>query len=170
MLVKSAIVSFLAATVVADLASVNNALLAIDKNLLGLKQTINSWDGQLFSAIPILFAASSVQNSIKAGAKAANDSQPLSFEDTLVIAQSTVTLADDTTTTIDDLIGIKPKLDKLVIGSPITLSNIKSIRTAVGDLATALIAKIPADTQPIAKELVKGIDDDLARGVKAFGG
>lgn len=171
MLLKSVLpVALFAATALGDLTSINNALLTVTKDLIALNGTLTNFNGDLFAAIPILLSSSTLENAIKAGTKTANASGPISFDDTLVIADSTADLAIDATQTIDNLIRTKPKFDKLLIVSPITLGVVKGLRTATAAFATAIIAKVPQELQPVAKALVQGIDDDFARGVKAFGG
>ncbi|OAQ60336.1 hydrophobic surface binding protein A domain-containing protein [Pochonia chlamydosporia 170] len=171
MLLKSIVpVALFAATAVADVTSINNALLTVTKDLIALNSTLANFSGDLFAAIPILGASLTLENAIKAGTKTANASQPLNFDDTLIIAQSTADLAEDATSCINTLISVKPKFDKLLVVTPITLGITKDLRKLTAAFATAIIAKVPANFQEVAKQLVQGIDDDFARGIKAYGG
>ncbi|KAK2595114.1 hypothetical protein QQS21_007140 [Conoideocrella luteorostrata] len=170
MLLKTILPVVFAVSAVADVTSINNALITITKDLVALNNTLASFKGDLFAAIPILGASNKLQTSIKAGTDAAKKSNPLSFDDTLIIAESTADLAEDSTQTIDTLIAAKPKFDKLFIVTPITLGLTKDLRAATANLSAAIIEKVPADLQPVSKALVQGIDDDFARAVKAYGG
>lgn len=170
MLLKAAVplAVALAATVLADVKTISDSLKTITKDLVALDGTITKFDGQIFSALPILGASSKLEGSLKSGASTAKDSPPLSYDDTLVIADLVGVLAGDAKKTIDDLVSQKPKFDKLFIVSPIVLSTTKKLRAATANFSEAVIDKVPQELNTVAKNLVKGIDDDFVRGVNAY--
>ncbi|KAK2599139.1 hypothetical protein QQS21_005400 [Conoideocrella luteorostrata] len=171
MLVKSVLgAAFFAVTTLADLTSINNALIKINKDIGSLDNTIKSWDGQLFSAIPILLQSWGLEGTIKDAAKTASASTPLNFDETLVIADSTADVAISAHTILANMVATKPKFDKIIVGSLFAHGILKNLRQETTTLATAIISKVPAELQPIAKELVGGIDADFAAAVQAYGG
>ncbi|KAK2598164.1 hypothetical protein QQS21_005715 [Conoideocrella luteorostrata] len=171
MLVKSVLgAAVFAATALADLTSVNNALIKINKDIGSLNTTINGWDGQLFSAIPILAQSWGLEGTIKSGTKTADSSGPLNFDETLVIADSTADVAISAHSILANMVATKPKFDKIIVGTPFALGILKNLRNETAALATSIISKVPAELQPIAKELVGGIDADFAAAVKTYGG
>ncbi|KAK2590620.1 hypothetical protein QQS21_011686 [Conoideocrella luteorostrata] len=160
----------LAVSAVADVTSINIALLTITKDLVALNSTLANFSGDVFAAIPILGSLNKLLGSIRADANTAKKSAPLNFNDTLIIDESTADLVEDSTQTLNTLIAAKPKFDKLYIVTPINLGFTKNRREATANLSSALIENVPANLQPVAKALVQGIDDDFARGAKAYGG
>ncbi|GAB0137076.1 hypothetical protein EsDP_00005359 [Epichloe bromicola] len=160
----------LASTALADVKTISDSLKTITKDLVALDGTINKFDGQIFSALPIIGASSKLEGSLKSGAATANESTPLSYDDTLVIANLVGVLAGDAKKTVDDLIAQKPKFDKLFIVSPIVLSTSKKLRAATANFSEAVIGKVPPELKAVGGNLVKGIDDDFARAVKAYSG
>lgn len=169
-MLKTAVICLLTYAVSADVCSVKNALLDMEHSLVTLRQGLLDWDGQLQTAIPLLENDMKLQDCIKAATDVAKKTEPLSVDDTLEIAPIAVNLTDESKATVDTLIDIKPKLDKIMVGSTITLENFKSIRGEVVDFGKALIPKIAAETRDVAKTLIQSVDDNLARGIKAFGG
>lgn len=173
MLLKSVVplaVVALAATVLADVKTISDSLKTINKDLTALDGAVRKFDGQIFSALPIIGASNKLEGSLKSGTATAKESTPLSSDDALVIADLVGGLAGNAKKTVDDLISQKPKFDKLFIVSPIVLSTTKKLRAATANFSEAVIEKVPSELNAVAKDLVKGIDDDFGRAVKAYSG
>ncbi|ATY65847.1 Cell wall galactomanno [Cordyceps militaris] len=160
----------LAATVLADGAAINAALKTVDGSINSLTATLNSFSGDIFGAIPVLFSSMSLKSNIDKGTKVANASQPLTSDDSLALADTVNTIIADASKSIDAFIAVKPKFDKLLIVTPIASGQIKGLRTSTVALGNAIIAKVPADFTDVATQLVSQILAQFDRGVAAYGG
>lgn len=160
----------LAATVLADAAALNEAIKTIDKNVNNLNTVLANFPGDIFSTIPILFATTTLDSSIKKAATIAKDVEPLTFDETLALADVTGNVARSAKTCIDTLISVKPKFDKLVIVSPITLGLVKGLRTSTKSLTDIVLTKVPEDLKDVATQLIAEIDAQYVRAIEAFGG
>lgn len=158
----------LAATVLADGAAINTALQTIDKDINALTSSLKSFSGDIFGALPILFATTTLKNAIDQGTKVANSSQALSSDDTVGLANTVGTIITDATASIDAFIADKPAFDKLLIVSPIAVGLVKGLKTATSSLGDAIIAKVPADFKDVATQLVGQINDQFDRGIAAY--
>jgi hypothetical protein len=156
-----------AGTVLANGASIVSSLSAIDNATLHLQSTVASWNGKLFTALPIVIESTSLLDAIKKGTKTAKDSAPLEPLEAIDVAGATITLAGSVNSTLTTLISAKPKFDKLKL-SPLILINLSLQRKATGQMSEAIIAKVPAELQELAKNLVEPIDDAFGKGIEEF--
>ncbi|TQV92990.1 hydrophobic surface binding protein A domain-containing protein [Cordyceps javanica] len=160
----------LAATVLADGAAINSALKTVDTSINSLTASLTGFSGDIFGSIPILGASLALKSNIEKANKVANDSQPLTSDDTLSLADTVNIIITDATKSIDAFIAVKPKFDKLVIVTPIATGQIKDLKKATAALGDAIIAKVPADFKDVATQLVGQINEQFDRGIAAYGG
>ncbi|KAJ6784713.1 hypothetical protein PWT90_00456 [Aphanocladium album] len=160
----------LAATVLADGAAINSELKQVDQDIKALTSSLNGFAGNIFATLPILSATLTLDKQIKKATKVANDSQPLTSDDTISLADTVGTIITDATASIDAFIAVKPKFDKLTVVTPIAAGLVNGLKTDTGALGEAIIAKVPADFKEVAKQLVDQINAQFDRGIAAYGG
>lgn len=158
----------LATVVIADGAAINAALQTVDKDIKALTSSLTGFSGDIFAAIPILGATLTLKSDIDKGTKIAKDSQPLTSDDTVGLADTVGTIITDATASIDAFIAVKPKFDKLYIVTPIAAGLVKDLKTATGALGDAIIAKVPANFKDVATQLVGQINAQFDRGIAAY--
>lgn len=173
MLPQLGTVLLLAATVAADVASIQAALDTInaglrnlDTALLGLNQgTAGSLLELGKAAVPILQNATQV----------VQQSAPLSLQDTLSLGTATAALRQNVNLTMNDLIAQKPFFDSIQ-ASPLVLQGLVSDKDAAAQLGQALISKFPpeAATTPQVNEQTTAAVNELStifdRAIAAFSG
>ncbi|KAJ3499473.1 hypothetical protein NLG97_g314 [Lecanicillium saksenae] len=159
----------LAATVLADGAAINSALKEVDKDIQALTSSLNGFSGDIFAAIPLLGVTDTLDKAIKKATQVATDSQPLTSDDTVSLANTVSTIITDATASIDAFIAVKPKFDKLYIVTPIAAGLVKTLKKDTGALGDAIIAKVPADFKDVATQLVDQINAQFDRGIAAYG-
>lgn len=164
-------VSFaLAVTVVADGISVLKALTTVDSRIKTLTSQFINFPGDLESAVPIATEALQHNQDIADAAEVVQESQPLSFDETLGIADIVLTIIDDMTACMDALIADKPKFDKLDGVNPLIVDILYKLRGSANQLGSALIEKEPDDFKEVAKELVGEVNAQFERSLKAYSG
>jgi hypothetical protein len=157
-----------AATVLADGAAINGALKTVDNNIKALTSSLKSFNGNIFATLPILGASTKLNKSIQSATSITNDSEPLTSDETLALADTTNIIITDAKASIDAVIEVKPKFDKLYIVSPITVGLIKELKKSTGQLGDAIIAKVPQDFKEVAAELIGEINKQFDRGLEAY--
>lgn len=157
----------LAATVLADGAAIVSAIDAIDKSTVALGSGITSWNGKLLGALPIVGSSTKLLIDVKKGTKTAEQSEPLTNDEAFQVAFATINLAADVNVTLGAIIEAKPKFDKVLL-SPVILGNLKIQQGATEEFSGAVIDKVPAELQDIAKQLVGGIADSFDQAIEAY--
>ena len=157
-----------ATSVLADGASIVNALTTIDDDTIALGNLVESWTGNLAGTIPIVGESATLLADIGKGTLVADASPPLSFDDALLVAGAVAGLAYDVNTTLSELIAVKPEADKLIVISPVILGDLKLQQTATNALGKAIIAKTPASLLGAAQELLQPIDDSFTQAIDVY--
>ncbi|KAK3935575.1 hydrophobic surface binding protein A-domain-containing protein [Diplogelasinospora grovesii] len=155
-------------TVLADGASIFNALQTIQNATLKLQSSVGSWDGGLLGTLPIVAESAQLLADIKKGQKVAEQSAPLSVLEAITVAQETMALATGVNQTLTTIISAKPKFDRLLLVSPVILLNLEMEKSATDDMSAAIIDKVPADLQVTAKQLVAPIDDSFNEAIAVY--
>lgn len=164
------ILAALVATVAADASVILTAVETITHDTVALNNTVAGWNGGLLGLLPIATKSKHLLKDIKASTKRIEKMEPLTNEEVFQIAGATQNLVADVQQTLATLIAAKPKFDDLLLVSPIILLNLKQERKATTQFSTAVVSKVPAPLQDIAKELIKPIDAIFAKGIEAFSG
>lgn len=147
------------ASIQSSLDAINVGLQRVDTAILGLASGTGASLMQLGQqAVPLLQNASAQ----------IRQSQPLTLEDSLNLATTTMALRQNTNLTINDLIAQKPLLDQAG-SSPLVAAGLQQQRDASNDLAVALASKVAPDTPNVVPALneLAGIFD---RAISAFSG
>ncbi|KAK0637001.1 hydrophobic surface binding protein A-domain-containing protein [Bombardia bombarda] len=156
-----------ASTVLADGASIVNALDTVNNSTLKLNSLVSSWNGKLLGTLPIVAESTALLAHIMKGTKTAKDSAALAALDALGVAGSTITLSASVNTTLTTIIAAKRKFDKRSL-SPVILLNLELEKSATEDFSAAIIAKLPADLQGLAQNLVAPIDASFEQGIDKY--
>lgn len=168
MLFKSlATVSLMAATVIADGASIIKSLQTVDKDLAALNKTLVAYDGNVLNALPILSASSTLNNDLDAGTKTAQSSANLTFDETIALVPYVLQLSNDANITLTTAIAKAPIFKKELLNGIVSLV-LKDSQKKSKAYSNAIIAKVPASLQPTAQNLVAPIDAGFAQAIAAY--
>lgn len=144
------------------------AIDTITKDTVALNETVAHWNGLPLSLLGIVGKSNSLLNDIKKGTKTAKASDPLTFDEALNVATVTVDLATDVHQTLDTIVRSKPRFDVYLIVSPILKKVLKDQKAATVDFSNAVVSKVPADLQAVAKNLIQPIYDDFDKAIAAY--
>ena len=148
-------------------ATIAESVTKVDTSTVALGEAASSWKGDLFGTFPIVKGSAALLIDIKKGTKAAQDSEPLTFDETLEVAQATISLADNVNKTLQTIIDVKPKFDKLIL-SPVILGNLEIEKAATDKFSAAIIDKVPEETKEIAQGLIDGITGSFDLALEAY--
>ncbi|KAL2133075.1 hypothetical protein VTI74DRAFT_2979 [Chaetomium olivicolor] len=157
----------LASHALADGKAIVTALTTVDETTIKLGNAVNKWKGDIFGTLPIVAESTTLLVQVKKGQKVAEESEPLDFYATLDVATATNKLVTSVNTTLSALIAKKHNFDKLLM-SPLIFVNLELQKHATTDMSKAIIEKVPAQLQDLAKSLVKPIDDSFEKAIDAF--
>lgn len=161
------VLAFLAGNVRADGATIVSALNEVDSKTTTLDDTVQSWSGDLFGSFPIVTESASLLLAIYEGKDAAEDSDELTTDEALSIATAVNTLAAAVNSTMTTIIDAHDKFEDLLL-APVVLLDLKAQKAASDDMSSAIVAKVPAALQAIAKNLVAPIDASFDLAIDAF--
>ena len=151
----------------ADSKSIVGALTTVDGTTTKLGNAVAKWKGDLLGTLPIVAESTALLVQVGKGTKTAKDSAALDFAGTIDVATATNKLVVSVNTTMTALIGARKKFDKLLL-TPVILIDLGLQRRATSEMSAAIIAKVPADLQALAKNLVAPIDASFALAIAAF--
>ena len=154
-------------TAVADSKSIVAALTSADTATAKLGTVVTSWKGDILGALPIVTDSTALLITVKKGTKTATDSAALDFYGTLDVATATQHLTATVNSTLSALIGAKHKFDKLLM-SPVIFVTLELQKKATADMSDAIIAKVPAQLQELAKDIVAPIGASFEVALDAF--
>ncbi|KAK4150782.1 putative antigenic cell wall protein [Chaetomidium leptoderma] len=157
----------LVGTALADGKAVVAALTKVDETTGKLGDAVTKWKGDIFGTLPIIAESTTLLVQVKKGTKTAEESEALDFDATLAVATATNNLVTSVNTTLSALMDAKPKFDKLLM-SPLILVTLGLQKRATTDMSAAIIAKVPAELQELAKGLVAPIDASFEQAIDAF--
>ncbi|KAF5018391.1 hypothetical protein F66182_9620 [Fusarium sp. NRRL 66182] len=157
----------LAGSALASGDTISAAIDNISNATLALNNTIAHWPKTLIGTLPIITRSTQLLAEIHKGTKVARSSAPLSFQETIQVAQATTELGKDVNITLETVIAAKSSFDRLLL-SPVILLNLEMQRDSSADFSEAVISKVPAELQENAKALVKGIDDSFAKAIAKY--
>lgn len=135
---------------------------------IAFNQTVANWWGGPLGLIPIIAKNEELLKTIKDGTGKTQASDPLTFDEALVVAQDTIDLSRDLKSTVDTLISQKPKFSIYLIVNPIIKDSLKKQKAATADLSAAIVDKVPDDLKDVANSLIGDINKQFDRGIAAF--
>lgn len=162
-----AAISLLAATALADGASIIKSLQTVDKDIAALNKTLVAFDGNILLAIPILGASTTLNNDLDAGTKTAQQSANLTVDEAIALVPYVQQLAGDANITLTTAIQKAPLFKKDLLNGIVSLV-LKDSQSKSKAYANAIIAKVPASLQPTAQTLVAPIDAGFAQAIAAY--
>lgn len=157
----------LAATALAEGAAIVAALDTISDDTVTLNDTVTSWSGDLFGALPITVKSTSLLIDINKGIETADDSEALTDLETFNVAVTVANLINDTNTTLTNFINAKPKFDKLLL-SPVIYLTLSSQKDASSKLSAAIAAKVPETFTDAAETLGAQLDASFDVALSAY--
>ncbi len=157
----------LATTTLAETKTIVSALATVDTATTKLGSAVTSWRGDLLGTLPIIADSTSLLVKVKQGTKTAENSAALDLPATLEVATATNKLVASVNTTLGALISAKKKFDKLLL-SPIIFGNLELQKCATDEMSKAIIAKVPANLQDLAKGLVAPISKSFDLALDVF--
>lgn len=158
----------LAATALADGASITAAMTAIKADTTHLGDTVSAWGGDIFGVLTIAGESLGLLEALKKGSRTASKSAALTQDEALGIASATTELGAQVNRTLEAIIAAKPKFDHLIVVSPVILFNLEAQRKATADFSGKIVAKVPAELKPIAEQLIQPIDDGFAKAIAKY--
>ncbi|KIN02641.1 hypothetical protein OIDMADRAFT_18415 [Oidiodendron maius Zn] len=161
----------LSTSVLADGASILNALSTISNATTALNSSITSFraDGDPLKLIPILIQSTTLLSDINDGTNTASSSANLTVDETLTVASATLNLVSSVETTLDNIVGGE-KLFSSELVSPVIYLNLVQEKSATDKFSAAVISKVPESLQSTAETIVAPIDTAFTAAIAAFKG
>lgn len=158
---------FLIPTVYADGAAIVSALQTVAADTAALNNTVISWGGDIFGALPIVVKSTILLHGIYKATETAKASANLSLIDAISVAISTQGLIQDVNLTLSTIIDAKPKFDHLLL-SPVTLLNLELEKSATDKFSTAVASKVPSNLLAAANALAAQIDESFSEAISVY--
>ncbi|KAH8811601.1 antigenic cell wall galactomannoprotein-like protein [Xylogone sp. PMI_703] len=170
MLIKKLLsLALLATPIVADGAAVVEAIESITNKTIQLNSTVSSWRGDLLGALPITVQSTELLSAINSGTNTAQRSANFTTIEVITIAGVTQTLVTDVLSTLSTIQAAKTKFEKLLLG-PAILLNLVLEKEATDKFQAAVIAKVPAELQSVAEQLVAPVDPAFSSAITDYEG
>ncbi|KAH8698785.1 hydrophobic surface binding protein A-domain-containing protein [Talaromyces proteolyticus] len=147
-----------------DLASIQGVLTDIGTQVTSLDTSITASNPDPSA---IVAGSTKLVSTINSGVTTVQASAVLSDADALGLVGPVQTLSGNVNHTITDLISIKSKVVSLGYGCT-TLSQLQDQLKASNSLSDAIVSKVPAELQSIAKSLAAGISSAIQNGVNSY--
>lgn len=157
----------LASSVLGDGNSIRKAIKTTGHDTTALGDVVSAWPGDVLGALPVVGKAVGLFVALKRGSRTARASAPLSFDEALGVATATGDLTSAVNKTLAALVVARPKFDYLLV-TPLILVTLDVQRRAANDFGGKVVAKVPKELRPIARQLIKGIDDDFETAIDAY--
>lgn len=144
-----------------------SALTSITTSTTTLRTALTSWNGHLLTTIPVLKTSAALLTTLKSATKTARASDPLSFDESIQVAQLTQNLAGVVNGTLETLIGLKTKFDRILL-SPAILLNLELEKQATKEFSDVVVGKVPEALRETAAGLVKVIADSFDKAIDKY--
>lgn len=149
-----------------DIAAIKSVLTNINTQVNNLDSAITA---KPLDAPTIVQKSDKLAQTIRDGTANVKGQEQLSSVDALGLVSPTQDLADDTETTVQDLIGIKGKVQELGKGCT-SLKSLQELNSAAKGLSGAIVDKVPESVNSIAGNLSDKISGAIQKGVDAYQG
>ncbi|KAL4804644.1 hydrophobic surface binding protein A-domain-containing protein [Aspergillus unguis] len=149
-----------------DIAAIKEVLTNINTQVTALDTAINA---QPIDPPSIVKKADALADTIRQGTTSVNSQDQLNDIDALGLVSPTQTLADNTETSIQDLIDKRSKIDDLGKGC-VSLQSLQELNSAAKELSSAIVSKVPESLNSIASNLSSKISSAIQKGVDAYQG
>jgi hypothetical protein len=163
--------AFMATTVLADGASILDALSQIQNSSIALNNTVSTFQpglAGLTEIVPLLSASTTLLADINHATSIASSSANLTDLEAIGIAGATQSLASAVNSTLGNVISKKKVFDSLLVVSPVVLLNLKLEKDATDKFGDAVVGKVPVGLQGIAENLLAPIDNSFEEAIAVY--
>ena len=122
----------------------------------------------VLSLLPISIDSLKLLDVTKQGTKTADQSAPLSVDETVTLLAPVTTLSQTVNQTITSLIDAKSRFQDLLVVDPIIYQTLLAQKDASTDFSNAVVAKVPTALQPFSETLTQPIIDSINQGIAAY--
>jgi hypothetical protein len=159
MLLKSLLlpIATLVSFAAADGAAIVAAMTKVADQSITLNDTVASWNGNVFSLLPILIDSTKLLEDIYSATSTAKASANLTVTEGFEVAQETTALSTIVQSTLATIVSKKDEFADLFLQVAILL-ELKAEKSATDNFAAAVTEKLPAALQPVAPSLIAPID------------
>lgn len=151
-----------------DLASINGAIGDIQKSVQALDNDIKGVQGTPDDAAKLLTSSDNAVKTLQTATETVKKSEPLALNDAIGLQQTGNMLTTTVQTTITDLIAKKAQIQMIQGGPAQVVKTLNDAKTQGSQFADAVVSKVPAVAQDIAKQTVMQITTSFDMGIKAF--
>lgn len=156
-----------AAVLPRDAAQSLSDLKTIDSDTNKLTSAINSWNGQVFTAIPINNAESQVESDIKTATSNANGFTASSADSANIISYINTTLEPDIKKALNALVAKKAQFKSAGLTNTVT-GDIKNLQSETSSLSTNLINSASSDQKSAGQAAAAKIQADFTSALNSF--
>jgi hypothetical protein len=169
MLLKSLIlpITALVGFVAADGAAIVAAMTKVADQSVTLNNTVASWDGNVFTLLPILVDSTKLLEDIYSATSTAKASANLTDLEGFGVAQETVALSSIVQSTLATIVSKKSVFAHLFLQVAILL-ELKAEKSATDDFSAAVTEKLPVSLQGLAPQLIAPIDTAFNNAISAY--
>jgi uncharacterized protein YoxC len=151
-----------------DLASIQGALGDIQKSITALDTDIKGITGTQDDAAKLATSADAVTKTLQTATDTVKKSEPLALNDAVGLQQTGNQLTTAVMTTITDLIAKKPQIQMVQGGQAQVVKTLTDAKAQGSQLADAIVSKVPAVAQNIAKQSIMQLTASFDMGIQAF--
>jgi hypothetical protein len=152
---------------IADGAAVQASIQDIVADTISLNSTVASYNGEILKLLKILGSSTDLLKAIKSGTKTAEESAEFNFIEAITIAGETQTLGAAVQSSLSTIVSKKKVFQKRLL-QPAILLTLKEQEKASDKFSAAVVAKVPADLQATAKQLVAPIKEAFAAAIAEY--
>lgn len=151
----------------ADGAAIVAAMTKVASQSVSLNDTIGSWDGNVFTLLPILVDSTKLLEDIHSATSTAKASANLTDIEGFAVAKETIALSSIVQSTLATIVAKKDQFADLFLQVALLL-ELKAEKSATDDFASAVTEKLPAALQGVAPSLIKPIDDAFNSAIASY--
>ena len=151
----------------ADGAAIIAAMKEVVTDSITLNDTVASYNGELLTLLKILSQSTHLLKTIKEGTKVAEESAPLEALEALGVAEETQALVGAVQSSLSTIVSKKQVFQKRLL-QPAILLTLKTQQSVSSDFSEAVVEKVPAELQEVAKQLVAPVDEAFVAAIAEY--
>ncbi|PHH73429.1 hypothetical protein CDD80_3831 [Ophiocordyceps camponoti-rufipedis] len=148
-------------------ANISDAIAQVSHEAETFGKVLTDWNGMLLTTLPIVTSSARLYHSLQKGTRAAEASKPLTEDEALAMAADAQTLSQTVNKTLEAVIAVKPKFDRLWL-SGVILGAMEIERKEAVEFIDAVVDKVPEGFRPLAKRIVQGMLDGFEKTIAAY--
>jgi len=160
--------SSMGAVVRRDLATIQGALGNISKSVTQLDTDIKAITGTPDDVTRVQASSNAVQMTLQTSTQQVMGTDAISLQDAITLQQTAGGLTTSVMTTVMDLLAKKAQVNMVPGGKDMVVARLKQQQTAANTFAAAVVSKVPAVAQNIAKQQTDQIAAAFAMGIQMF--